>query len=504
MRNRRHFHKRQSGNEDWDKFVEGFGDFVNDLNPFEDDVETAKVVAKAPATVFKTVFETLSQTFDGEIGGWSTVGADGATETDPAIVNATPTADVVAAQTTNADREQTTAVAQQSTSRGSLATLPESLIPTNTEDLGDHTTLALATSKHTGAIRPTGTATRAATDSTTSASTALGGAISASSSPTAASSSTSTSSSAGTKAGIAFGVLGGILVVGLLVWFLFNKRKSQMEKHEQMHDNEKINGAFTGRPLSFQQRPVSVLTSHTSETAPQLSLRPVNTDLMPTFSERRSSKGAAMALNLTSNQIRGPPAGNSTWERPTTGHNNHPDNPFRDNANPTQTPEPRNPFNAPENVVGMAASAGSLPRSSPAGAAGPSGPGANAAIGAGAALAAPGPGLARKTSMRKESPAPLDLTLVGPMSPMPPSPAGTEFSQSELPLGQSPGPSQGAAAIAAAGGPAQTVVHRVQLDFNPTLEDEMGLKAGQLVRLLHEYDDGWVSSTLESTESRGT
>lgn len=36
-------------------------------------------------------------------------------------------------------------------------------------------------------------------------------------------------------------------------------------------------------------------------------------------------------------------------------------------------------------------------------------------------------------------------------------------------------------------------VHRVQLDFKPSMEDELELKSGQLVRMLHEYDDGWVS-----------
>ena len=76
---------------------------------------------------------------------------------------------------------------------------------------------------------------------------------------------------------------------------------------------------------------------------------------------------------------------------------------------------------------------------------------------------------------------------------MPPSPAGTEFSFHSVSPDQAPGPSSGAAAIAAAGGPPTSTVHRVQLDFRPTLEDEMGLRAGQLVRLLHEYDDGWVS-----------
>lgn len=85
-----------------------------------------------------------------------------------------------------------------------------------------------------------------------------------------------------------------------------------------------------------------------------------------------------------------------------------------------------------------------------------------------------------------------ELTL--PDTRGPPSPAGTEFSMSSVAPGTGPtGPSSGAAAIAAAGGPKNTSVHRVQLDFKPTLEDEMELKAGELVRLLHEYDDGWVS-----------
>lgn len=35
-------------------------------------------------------------------------------------------------------------------------------------------------------------------------------------------------------------------------------------------------------------------------------------------------------------------------------------------------------------------------------------------------------------------------------------------------------------------------VHRVQMDFKPSMGDELELRVGQLVRLLHEYDDGWV------------
>ncbi|KAK5168663.1 uncharacterized protein LTR77_005972 [Saxophila tyrrhenica] len=35
-------------------------------------------------------------------------------------------------------------------------------------------------------------------------------------------------------------------------------------------------------------------------------------------------------------------------------------------------------------------------------------------------------------------------------------------------------------------------VHRVQLDFKPSMEDEIDLRSGQLVRMVHEYDDGWA------------
>ena len=42
-------------------------------------------------------------------------------------------------------------------------------------------------------------------------------------------------------------------------------------------------------------------------------------------------------------------------------------------------------------------------------------------------------------------------------------------------------------------GPGQNNVHRVHMDFKPSMDDELELRAGSLVRMLHEYDDGWVS-----------
>ena len=101
-------------------------------------------------------------------------------------------------------------------------------------------------------------------------------------------------------------------------------------------------------------------------------------------------------------------------------------------------------------------------------------------------------GLARGAS--KRAPNHLDFTMNNPARG-PPSPAGTEYSGTTESSG-TPMQSSSAAAIAAAGGPANSTVHRVQLDFKPSMEDELELHAGQLIRLLHEYDDGWVCLTV--------
>ena len=94
-------------------------------------------------------------------------------------------------------------------------------------------------------------------------------------------------------------------------------------------------------------------------------------------------------------------------------------------------------------------------------------------------------------AQRHNAPKPLDIKpsrVTSPSSRSPaesamPSPAGTEFSMNS------------ASAASATNGPPAINVHRVQLDFKPSMEDELELRAGQLVRLLHEYDDGWVSAS---------
>lgn len=477
----KYLHRRTPEPNVWDEFLEG----AADLNPFgETTKELQAKEAKGPSTVYATVYTTLEPTFSGDVGGYSTVGSDSDTTTAAA-----------AEPTTSAEQADATSNAKATTSESDDTSLPESVVPTATADLGSESTLAVATK----------------TSSTSSESTAIGtGATvsaaiaAASSSSTAASTSSSSSedgSSSGAKAGIAFGVLGGLLVFGLLAWFLFNKRRKQMEQ-QQANDNEKINRDM--RAAAIPNRRSSVMTTRTTATAPRLSLRPV-TQFMPNFGERRSSRGAAMALAIApsssnNNPSARRPVGNGQYDRPATSQSSHQENPFGNNAERLDAVSersvsvvgldvhPNNPFDAPENV--MAQTTNYHPDSS-----------INSAAAAGAGViagAAVGTALTRKQSTRQNAPQALDfttanqpLTAFGPV-PVPASPAGTEFSMTEVDPGQSPGPSSSAAAIAAAGGPPQSTVHRVQLDFKPSMDDEIGLKAGQLVRLLHAYDDGWV------------
>lgn len=66
--------------------------------------------------------------------------------------------------------------------------------------------------------------------------------------------------------------------------------------------------------------------------------------------------------------------------------------------------------------------------------------------------------------------------------------------QARSPPGSS-GNAMAAVAGARSGSPASpspSNVHRVQLNFQPTMDDELELQSGQVVRLMHEYDDGWV------------
>ncbi|KAG8667200.1 hypothetical protein FPOAC1_012025 [Fusarium poae] len=327
-----------------------------------------------------------------------------------------------------------------------------------------------------------------------------------------------TGTSAGTKAGIAFGVLGGLLAMGLLIFFVFTKRRKQAEMERLENDDEKLHGPMVGRggaapPMaaaaavrrSMSPEPFEPDTSsvRADAQAPRVSLRPV-TQFLPNWNgienQKRSSKGAALALaapaSTSPSTANGPLSprtpGGSAWERPSTAQSVDPANPFGTQAERVPSPVQEETASAlrasPSPMSESSAIAVSAPVS-------PQSPFENPATDSGAAVAA-GAGaaaVARKTSIRKDGPPQLDLTIPqAPMAAIPGSPAGTDYSNTSTTGGAPESPSAGAAAIAAAGGPATSAVHRVQLDFKPTMDDELELNAGDLVRLLHEYDDGWA------------
>jgi hypothetical protein len=312
------------------------------------------------------------------------------------------------------------------------------------------------------------------------------------------------------------------LVAFLAIYFLFTRRRKQMEQEKRaMEEDEKRNGPFSDKH-AIQ---AATSTPTTPATAPRLSLRP-GSQFLPNLNahpDRRASRGATVAMTAQNSR-------NLAGNQP-----NNTENPFGNHAErmytpiPEEGPRPVSPMSVHESEVGTAITTNSPPRNSPmANAASNNAASVEAAAG-GVAVGlarqtsiqrgnAPralditrrasdrartsdvqgqsdGSGLTRKASLRKDTsaPHPLDLTMPKPLDTVPASPAGTEFSFNSVAPGQNPGPSGSAAAIAAAGGPPQSTVHRVQLDFKPTMEDEMELRAGQLVRLLHEYDDGWVS-----------
>lgn len=514
-----HAHVQEKRQQDvWDKFTSRAASVFNGAFP------TAN---KQQSTSYRTVYVTMTPSgFTG--GPLSTIKPTTTTAAVAPPVKATSTStpsETLEVETTTSKAPTTTRLSTSSKAA-----------PTSS-DLSEITSVSSDSIPSTLAVAPTTTPTTFARQASTSAST-----------PSATPSSDAAKSgetSGAAKAGIAIGVLAGVLVIGLAIFFLFARRRKQVEEEQKRvaAEDEKRNG-----PFSDVHAIPGTPTPTTPAQAPRLSFRPGSQFLpnLNTHPDRRASRGANMAMTLgpaqnTSRNL----AGNGMQQPSMSNPNNNSANPFGNHAErmhapiPEEEPRPVSPLSPVYSEVGTAITTDSPPRNSPIASSASNnatfvGVGAAAA---GVAAAGVAVGMARKTSiqrgnapkalditrrtstrantpdvreaqqlnnagnltrkasLRKDTaaPQPLDLTMPPPLGTVPPSPAGTEFSFNSVAPGQSPGPSDSAAAIAAAGGPPQSTVHRVQLDFKPTMEDELELRAGQLVRLLHEYDDGWVS-----------
>ncbi|KAL8676463.1 MAG: hypothetical protein Q9186_007024 [Xanthomendoza sp. 1 TL-2023] len=329
------------------------------------------------------------------------------------------------------------------------------------------------------------------TSAFSSSSVAQNAAGASTSSPRTGASNQSDGMSGGAKAGLAIGIL---LAIGLLFGLIFfcyrRKKKQQREAYEVADDEKSVARDATGAAALGRAE-----STRTTSTAPRLSLRPV-TQFLPDLAGRRKSENA---LAAASNR-KAAPADRINEKVPVQNLGPNPINPFGDHAEPSekafaprqeksmipnQANNPTNPFgNHAETLDQPANGDRSLPTDTPVPAPlrirtptpeGHSHPAGSIAT-SGAALAAAG-----VAGRKHDAPKPLNLSPKRSASPAPmPSPSGTEFSVNSV------------TPAAMANGPPPSNVHRVQLDFKPSMEDELALRAGQLVRLLHEYDDGWA------------
>jgi hypothetical protein len=347
-----------------------------------------------------------------------------------------------APKTTSTHTSATALVADTSSTHSSSHTtletstgLPQSITPPSSTDINGNG-LVVATSSATDG--PSSTALSTNTASTTAVAKSSG-------------------MSAGGEAGLAIGILCLVGTIAGLVFFFYKKRRDA--NRERIEDEKSDVWGGAERMASTRTNPI----------APRLSLRPVTQFLPNLAGERRQSRNALAMAGAS-------PAGGRrySWETP-VGPDANRNNPFGNHAEAIDAANANGPP-----VVEKVSPRGEIIAASAAGAAA-----------GGAAL------LTRGASKRENGPKQMDFTTKNPMLP-PVSPVGTEFSMSSEPNG-APTPTPAGAAIAAAGGPVNSTVHRVQLDFKPSMDDELELRAGQLIRLLHEYDDGWVSSPQNCT-----
>lgn len=286
----------------------------------------------------------------------------------------------------------------------------------------------------------------------------------------------STHKSSGIVGGAAAGLALGILVIiGALILLLCAvRRKKNMKKSYAKTDDEKTAiGAQGGGVI----RGPSTHSARTNASAPRLSLRPV-TQFLPDLGGRGKNGNTFAADGPTHNTLNVPsdPSEKITPSSP----GNEQKNPFGPHAEfvngavqQIQTNQPANPFDSHAEIEHGSGLIEQPPVQAPAPlrvrTPTPDPSSANGVVAAGGAR-----------DERYKAPNQLNVSPDRPGSPAL-SVATTEYSTTSV------SPS------CLTNNPPLGHVHRIQLDFKPSMDDELGLQAGQLVRLLHEYDDGWVS-----------
>ncbi|KAG9235157.1 hypothetical protein BJ875DRAFT_281306 [Amylocarpus encephaloides] len=432
--------------------------------------------APVPATLVSVVYVTATPTFDGPIGGYTTVGVAAESEDATPVTSASSpakTTSPAAIAPVATPKSSSAAVVEQSSSSAAVAKSSKSSSGIDTDTVSSSATRQSSSSSLPTAITAPSTtlatslAVLAATSSLSISTPSLSQTASAATSTSSVEASSDEGIGAGAKAGIAIGVLMLVGAILTIVLYCFKKRKNA--QRQAVADREKHED-----PFADHQRAASIRTNNTSATsatAPRLSLRPV-TQFLPNLSEKRQSQGNVLMTGHAVPMSEKP----LPMSRPDTAQSNNAANPFGNHAETIDSANANGPTVMTSPVMASPiVDPSNAPYSPPI---------------VGGVIAGTAPVLKRAASKRENGPKALDFTKAGPFMG-PPSPAGTEFSETAEST-STPTKTPTSVAIAAAGGPANSVVHRVQLDFKPSMDDELELRAGQLIRVLHEYDDGWA------------
>lgn len=415
------------------------------------------------ATIVSVIYVTAPKTFDGPIGGYKTMDSSELDLEDSSTTIATSSK----ASSPSATKAQTTRVTNSSNTPSSSSSKSDSILSvSNTK--GALTTSSTSLAESIISATPTPSTQQSSTAST------LIGQPAATTSSAPDTTETSQGMTGGQKAGLALGVIIGLIALLALILCCLRRKKNKNKSYEKADDEKQP----VGPPPPPITRTTSTVSTRTTATAPRLSLRPV-TQFLPDLGARRKSGNVLATIGGPGQN--GSNAPNETLSEKAAAANQSGDsaNPFGNHAEvseqkalPIQSNAARvNPFDS---------SAAPLDDSS-----------------LGSSLVPPA-----------EAPAPLRIRTPTPTPP--PEVSGAPAARAErhiTPNQHNLTPARAASPALStnseysltpvspgylANGPPPSNVHRVQLDFKPSMEDELGLQAGQLVRLLHEYDDGWV------------
>ena len=420
-------------------------------------------IKRQVATLVSIVYKTAIPTFDGPVGGYTTIipSIQAPTiQTTPtpiqasqAVTSATQQQSSLAASTTVLSTVPAASSASNIAASVSSALIGSSVNSIQTSSSIQATVVAPSSSSLLISIKASSPSLTNASPTFSILSTSAPAAVSSASQASSSDSATvskheSKGLTDGAKAGIAIGViLGLVAIVGLIAFCCLRRKKQQQKAHDRPEDEKNPFGDNAATPAPPR-----------TSLPPQIGLRP----LMESRPEMVTQANDNNPLSLIggSAAISRQDVEKGPIDRP---------NPFEEQVEASRsTPADDHSMLSKQEIPAPLRIRTPTPEAV-----------AQTGILAGASAT---------IAQRHNTPKPLDIKRAISPIPAAPSPAGTEFSMMST--------SQGSMA----NNLPSNNVHRIQLDFKPSMEDELELCAGQLVRLLHEYDDGWVRACLANME----